>query len=84
VDILFANEEEIKALNGKSPEEGAKEAKGNGGSCSDQNGGRRIFLCITDQGTVRIGVRPPNPIDTTGAGDLYAAGFIYGHMKGLS
>ena len=27
VDILFANEEEIKALSGKSPEEGARELR---------------------------------------------------------
>jgi len=39
-------------------------------------------FCISDQGTVRIGVRPSNPIDTTGAGDLFAAGFIYGHIQG--
>jgi len=28
-------------------------------------------------------VRPSNPVDTTGAGDLYASGFIYGLVKNL-
>ena len=35
------------------------------------------------EGMVRVGVRPSKPIDTTGAGDLYSAGFIYGHMQGM-
>jgi sugar/nucleoside kinase (ribokinase family) len=25
-----------------------------------------------------------NPIDTTGAGDLYASGFLYGHARGMN
>jgi len=31
-----------------------------------------------------IGVIDASSIDTTGAGDLYAAGFLYGLSKGLS
>jgi sugar/nucleoside kinase (ribokinase family) len=31
-----------------------------------------------------IGVLPVNSIDTTGAGDLYAAGFLYGLVQGYS
>ena len=31
-----------------------------------------------------VGAVKANPIDTTGAGDMYAAGFLYGHAKGLS
>jgi sugar/nucleoside kinase (ribokinase family) len=30
-----------------------------------------------------IGVIDVNPIDTTGAGDLYASGFLFGLSKGL-
>ncbi len=32
---------------------------------------------------VKVGIIPANSIDTTGAGDLYAAGFLYGLIKQL-
>ena len=82
VDILFANEEEIKALTGMSPEAGANEVKSLVEIAVIKIGAEGSY-CVSDQGSVRIGVRPSNPIDTTGAGDLYAAGFIYGHIKGF-
>jgi len=31
-----------------------------------------------------IGIIDVNPVDTTGAGDLYASGFLYGHSRGMS
>jgi sugar/nucleoside kinase (ribokinase family) len=40
-------------------------------------------LCLSGGEMTRIGVRPSTPVDTTGAGDLYASGFIYGHLKGM-
>ncbi len=83
VDILFANEEEIKALNGKSPEEGARDLRGMVELAIIKMGAEGSF-CYSGGEMLRIGVRPSRPIDTTGAGDLYAAGFIYGHMNGLS
>jgi len=33
---------------------------------------------------IRIGTIPVQCIDTTGAGDLYASGFLYGYADGLS
>jgi sugar/nucleoside kinase (ribokinase family) len=81
VDILFANEEEIKALTGMAPEAGANEVKALVEIAVIKIGAEGSF-CVSDQDSIRIGVRPSNPIDTTGAGDLYAAGFIYGHIKG--
>ena len=83
VDILFANEEEIRALSGKSPEEGAVELRDKVELTVIKMGAEGSF-CVTADGMIRIGVRPSNPVDTTGAGDLYAAGFIYGLMKGHS
>lgn len=83
VDILFANEEEIKSLTGKSPEEGARETNEICEMVVIKLGAEGSF-CICKEGMARVGVRPSNAIDTTGAGDLFAAGYIYGQMKGLS
>lgn len=83
VDILFANEEEIRSLTGKSPEKGAAEAKELCDLVIIKLGAEGSF-CDCEEGLIRVGVRPSKAIDTTGAGDLYASGFIYGHMKGLS
>lgn len=83
VDILFANEEEIRALSGKSPEEGAVEIRDQVELVVIKMGAEGSFY-VRGEEVVRIGVIPSSPIDTTGAGDLYAAGFIYGHIKGLN
>jgi sugar/nucleoside kinase (ribokinase family) len=82
VDILFANEEEIKALRGKTVEESAIDLKDQVEQVVIKMGAQGSF-CICGEEMIRIGVRPSKPVDTTGAGDLYAAGFIYGHMKGF-
>jgi len=82
VDIVFANEEEIRALGDKSPDEAAQEIQDQVEMVVIKMGAEGSF-CVSGGEMVRIGVRPSNPVDTTGAGDLYAAGFIYGHMKGL-
>lgn len=81
VDVLFANEEEIRALCGLSPEEGAMEVQDMVDVAVIKMGAEGSF-CVSDGQLVRIGVRPSSPVDTTGAGDLYAAGFIYGHING--
>jgi len=83
VDILFANEEEIKALTGMSPEEGARSVSDRVDLVVVKLGAEGSF-CIKGNEMVRVGVRPSNPVDTTGAGDLYASGFLYGHMRGYS
>jgi sugar/nucleoside kinase (ribokinase family) len=77
VDIIFANEEEAKAFTGLDAETAVF---------------RLSELCETavvkigDQGSwlkrgeevIKIGTIAANCKDTTGAGDLYAAGFLYG------
>ncbi len=83
VDILFANEEEIRSFTGLSPEDGARETNEICDLVVIKLGAEGSF-CVCKEGMVRVGVRPSKAIDTTGAGDLFAAGFIYGHMKKLS
>jgi sugar/nucleoside kinase (ribokinase family) len=82
VDILFANEEEIRALEELPPEEAAFKIQDQVELVVVKMGAEGSF-CIQDGEMVRIGVRPSKAIDTTGAGDLYAAGFIYGHIRGM-
>jgi sugar/nucleoside kinase (ribokinase family) len=82
VDILFANEEEIRSLTAKSPEEGAIDTREICDLVVIKMGAQGSF-CICREGLVRVGARPSTAIDTTGAGDLFAAGFLYGHMHNL-
>ena len=82
VDILFANEEEARAFTGKQPEEAlidmAEICKiavvkiGKEGSLIKQKDNIHI-----------IDIIPATRVDTTGAGDLYASGFLYGWSKNL-
>lgn len=77
VDIIFANEEESKAFTGKEPEDSLNELAeqceiavvkiGSKGSLVKSNG--KVY---------RIDPIKVNPIDTTGAGDLFASGFLFG------
>ena len=80
VDILFANEEEAKAFTGKEPEEALEMISkvcdiaivkvGEDGSFIKKG----VFK--HEEGVIKV-----KPIDSTGAGDNYAAGFLYGIMN---
>lgn len=83
VDILFANEDEAKAISGKEAEEAA-------GILSEKcqvvvvKTGSKGSLIRRGEEVIKVGVVPAKPIDTTGAGDMYAAGFLYGYARGES
>lgn len=83
VDIVFANEEEAKALTGKAPEEALNElAK----MCEIAvvKIGEKGSLIKSGSEVHRVQARQAASIDTTGAGDLYSAGFLYGLGSGYS
>jgi sugar/nucleoside kinase (ribokinase family) len=83
VDIVFANEEEAAALTGKSPEDALDEIAGMCEIAVVKIGKQGSFI---KRGSEKIKVNgiKANAIDTTGAGDSYAAGFLYGLTKGYS
>jgi sugar/nucleoside kinase (ribokinase family) len=77
VDILLANEREAEALTCKPPGLALEELSGMAGIAVVKLGvkGSRIKSGKEEHS---IGIIKANAIDTTGAGDLYAAGFLYG------
>jgi sugar/nucleoside kinase (ribokinase family) len=82
VDIVFANEEEAKAFTGKSPEESLG-ILSNISEIAVVKIGHKGSLIKKGNDLHRVGIVKANCIDTTGAGDLYASGFLYGLQKGL-
>jgi sugar/nucleoside kinase (ribokinase family) len=85
VDILFANEKEITALYEVNRFEDAVTAVR--GDCEIAVLTRSALgsLIVTDRATIDIRPEPvAKVVDVTGAGDLYAAGFLYGFTRGLS
>lgn len=83
VDIVFANEEEAKALTGLEAEDAVHEIAKNCEIAVVKVGKDGSY--IKSKGKVyKVAGIEANCIDTTGAGDLYAAGFLYGLSKDLS
>lgn len=77
VDILFANEEEAKAYTKKEHQE-ALDEMAKDCNIAVLKLGKSGSMIKHFETTFQVGVIPANSIDTTGAGDLYAAGFLYG------
>ncbi len=83
VDILFANEEEAKAFTKKEHKE-ALEEMAKDCNIAVLKLGKDGSLIKHFETVFEVGVIPANSIDTTGAGDLYAAGFLYGLLNFMS
>jgi sugar/nucleoside kinase (ribokinase family) len=85
LDILFANEAEIVELTGETDFDSAVEAAAARVPLLVVTRGEMGAVAV--QGGKRVDV-PAEPvhqiIDTTGAGDLFAAGFLTGHAQGRS
>jgi sugar/nucleoside kinase (ribokinase family) len=77
VDIVFANEEEARAYTGHEPEE-ALNVISEHCEIAIVKVGKDGSLIKSNTEKVQIKPRLANCIDTTGAGDLYAAGFLFG------
>jgi len=80
VDILFANEDEARSFTGLEAEQ-ALEYIANHCEYAIVKIGKQGSLIKHGTETARVGIIGIDAIDTTGAGDLYAAGFLYGLVK---
>lgn len=84
VDIVFANEEEARAFTGQEDPEKALRQIAESVDLSIVKIGKEGSLIMQNNEITTVGVIEAKPIDTTGAGDYYASGFIYGHLEGLN
>lgn len=82
VDIVFANEEEATSLTGKNPQEALLEIAD---MCTIAvvKLGAQGSLIKSGERIIRIDAIPAKSIDTTGAGDIYASGFLYALTENL-
>jgi len=84
VDILLGNEEEVTMLFGAGTFEDAVTAAEETGLLVVVTRGPRGATVLTARGPVDVPAAPvERVIDTTGAGDLFAAGFLYGLTHGM-
>jgi sugar/nucleoside kinase (ribokinase family) len=85
LELLFANEEEIMSLFGASSFDAAVEAVSETGVLAVLTRGADGCVVVSPSGPVEVPAAPvERVVDTTGAGDLFAAGFLYGITNGLS
>ena len=82
VDIVFANEEEATAFT-KLPAEQAVHTIAQQASLAIVKVGSKGSYIKHDDTLLHIPAEKVKPIDTTGAGDVYAAGFLYGYANNL-
>lgn len=79
VDILFANQAEVKALYETADIETGVAALRADVALAAVTLSEEGSLVATAEGVVRVGAAAVTEVvDTTGAGDLYASGFLYG------
>lgn len=84
VDLLFCNLDEARALTGKhDPIDCAQEIHKHAENVALTLGGDGSILMHEGQVIPIEGV-PCHAVDTTGAGDMYAAGILYGITNGLT
>lgn len=80
VDILFANEDEVSSLLEKDPKEGCDALRKNVGTAVISMGKKGCWVGNAHE-LKFCPAYPAKVYDTTGAGDLFASGFLHGHLQ---
>ena len=83
VNILFSNESEAKAFTDLNAEKAVRKISEQI-EISIVTVGKKGALVGSHGEVIRIPTSGSSPVDTTGAGDNFAAGFLYGLTKGTS
>lgn len=80
VDIVFANESEAKALTGLEPLAALHEIAAQCKIAIVKVGAKGSYVQCGNK-VIQIGPTPAQVVDTTGAGDMWAAGFLSGYVN---
>ena len=85
IDILLANEHELKSLYTTSDFDSAVKALRDEAPLAVVTRSAEGSIVIDKEGVVAVPAQSIDKlVDTTGAGDLFAAGFLLGHVRGFS
>lgn len=82
VDILFANEAEICSLYECNFDDALAQVRKHC-KVAALTRSEKGSLVVSDDDVHTVDAHPVTLVDTTGAGDLYASGFLYAYTKGL-
>ena len=80
-DIVFSNREEAKLLYNSSPEEAAEKIAATGAIAVVKLGADGAIVQTPKEGLIKIDPVATKVVDTTAAGDMFAAGFLYGFVN---
>lgn len=84
INILFANEQEIKSLYQTDDFEEAKKHVNGHVDIAVLTRSEKGSVILSAEHEIDVPARQVEVIDTTGAGDLYAAGFLFGLTHGYN
>ncbi len=80
-EVLFLNEDEVEIFTGEGYRKGADEMLGLGARIVAVTLGKKGCYIATSEKCGLVKAYPTKAVDTTGAGDAFAAGFLYGRLK---
>lgn len=82
VDVFLPNEKEALNISGCKTVDGALEELGAYSQVVVIKRGGQGATCLADGEIIRTGIYRVEPVDTTGAGDSFNAGFLYEWLQG--
>jgi sugar/nucleoside kinase (ribokinase family) len=82
VDVFFPNEDELRGLTGTDDPEKALRSLANGRSRIVAKLGKGGAATLEGDDFLRVPAFATTPLDTTGAGDSFNAGFLHGWLAG--
>ena len=82
IDVLFANHIELAALTGEESFESGIAALADKVEVLVVTRSEKGAVALAGAERAEVAAEPTEVVDTTGAGDLFAAGFLYGYVNG--